>query len=344
MLRALDSSALAMPLRSLLLALFLAITAATLPVRAQTPQFDTWFEAENRAAIDKEIARLQAADPDDRIAQLATARLGVELDGARLDAGIAAVERCVARNEADADCHLWLGRAYGRKAIEAGMLAGLRYTGRIRAHFERAADLAPDWIEPRENLVQFFVLAPAIAGGGKGKAREAIAAYAQRRPVEATLLQAQLNMAEERYAEAEKRLLGFVGSDARGATEVWKNQLGSLGFVYLSSKPPRLEDSARVFAFGASRFPREELFQRGLGRVAQEQGRYAEAMTHFEQALAIRSRPGAHYRLAQVAEKLGDTAKAMLHYEKVLRIGRGVPRSALSEANERLKALQAAAR
>jgi tetratricopeptide (TPR) repeat protein len=75
--------------------------------------------------------------------------------------------------------------------------------------------------------------------------------------------------------------------------------------------------------------------------VAQEQGRYEAAAAHFESALAIRPQPGAHYRLAQVAEKLGDTARAITHYEKTLRFSSGVPRSVLSDANERLKTLGA---
>jgi tetratricopeptide (TPR) repeat protein len=94
-----------------------------------------------------------------------------------------------------------------------------------------------------------------------------------------------------------------------------------------------------VFEFAAGIFPDREIFQRGLGRVAQEQGRYAEAAARFERALAIKAQPGAHYRLAQVAEKLGDTPRAIAHYEKTIRFPHGVPASVLRDASERLRVL-----
>lgn len=322
--------------------LALALSAAFVSgVSAQTPQFDAWFEAEDIGAVEREITRLRQANADDPVALIATARLGLtQRDDGRIVAGIEAMERCLQRNEADARCHLWLGRSYGRRALEAGTVAGLRYAGRIRTHFERAVELEPTSIEARFDLNQFYILAPSIAGGGKSKARESNAAFEKLRPTQATLLYAQLDLAEERFPDAERRLLGFAGSEDRGVRAVWQDQLASLGFVYFSRRPPRLDDAQRVFATAAERFPRNELFRRALGRVAQEQGRFEEAARHFEQALEIKAQPGAHYRLAQVAEKLGDKARAITHYEKTLRHGGDVPAAVLREASQRLRELQ----
>ncbi len=321
-----------------------SLTACLAGATAQTPQFDAWFEADNFAAVDKEIARLAATSADDRTLQLARARLGLALpDDGRIEAGLAAMDACLARNEADYDCQLWAGRLLGRKALEAGMVSGIRYAGRIRAHFERAVALRPDALEARYDLHQFYILAPSIAGGGKGKARDGIAAFARLRPAEAELLQAQLDLAEERHADAERRVLGYPGSEQRELRGVWKDLLTAVGFTHLSAKPPRLDQAQRVFEQAAARFPRDELFLRGLGRVAQEQGRLTQAAELFERAIAIKPQPGAHYRLAQVAEKLGDVSRAITHYEKTLRFPRGVPRSILTDANERLKALQSLA-
>jgi tetratricopeptide (TPR) repeat protein len=309
---------------------------------AQTPQFDAWFAADDFVAVEREAARLLARDPADRTALLARARLGLaDADSNRLAPGIEAMEQCLARNEADAGCHLLMGGLLGRKAIEAGMVSGLRYAGRIREHFERAVALAPRSIEARHSLNQFFILAPAIAGGGKTRARENIASFARLEPAQAALLRAQLDIAQERFAEAETALLGYRGGTDGEAADVWQQELASLGYRHLSAKPPRLAEAQRVMDFAAVRFPRSELFRRGQGRVAQEQGRYEAAAAHFESALAIRPQPGAHYRLAQVAERLGDTARAITHYEKTLRFSSGVPRSVLSDANERLKTLGA---
>lgn len=325
---------------TLAVAALLALCSTLPAAHAQSPQFDAWFERDDYGAVERDIERRLQADADDRVGLIARARLGVVWrDASRLDASIDAMERCLARNADDARCHLWLGRAFGRKALEAGMLAGARYAGRIREHFERAAALEPQALEVRYDLHQFYILAPAVAGGGKSKARAGLAEFARLRPAEAPLLEAQLDLAEERWPDAEAKLLKFAGSDERGVRAVWRDQLAGLGFRYFSAKPPRLDDARRVFEFAAMRFADNELFQRGLGRVAQEQGRYAAAASHFERALAIKPQPGAHYRLAQVAEKLGDTARAIAHYEKTIRSPAGVPPNILRDASERLRVL-----
>lgn len=320
--------------------MLLSLGAFAPVARAQSPEFDTWFDADDFTSIEREIDRRMKSDGDDRIGLIARARLGlVWHDASRLDAAIGAMEGCLARNEADARCHLWLGRAFGRKALEAGTLGGLRYAGRVREHFERAVQLEPQAVDIRYDLHQFYILAPSLAGGGKSKARASLAEFAKLRPAEGPLLEAQLDLAEERIGEAEVRLVTFAGSDDRGVRAVWQDLLAGVGFRYFSAKPPRLDDARRVFEFSAARFADRELFQRGLGRVAQEQGRYADAAAHFERALAIRPQPGAHYRLAQVAEKLGDTARAISHYEKTIRAPHGVPASVLRDASERLRVL-----
>ena len=327
--------------RRLRSALALALCVVLPTAAAQTPQFDAWFDRDDVAAVEREIDRRLAADADDRIGLIARARLGVGWhDASRLEASIEAMERCLSRNEGDARCHLWLGRAFGRKALEAGMLGGIRYASRVREHFERAAALEPQAVDIRYDLHQFYILAPSLAGGGKAKAREGLAEFARLRPAQSPLLEAQLDLAEERLAEAETRLLAFAGPDDRGVRSVWQDQLAALGFRHVAAKPPRLDEARRVFDFAARRFPDQELFQRGLGRVAQEQARYAEAAVHFERALAIKAQPGAHYRLAQVAEKLGDTARAIAHYEKTIRFPHGVPAGVLRDASERLRVLK----
>lgn len=313
------------------------------PCGAQTPRFDAWFEADDFAAIETEADRLLAASAADRTGLVARARLGLAYDDAsKLDAAVAAMQQCLAGNARDATCHLWLGRAYGRKALDAGMLAGVRYAGRIKHHFERAVELDPASIEARASLNQFYLLAPSLAGGGKTKARANTEAYARLRAVEAELLAAQVDLAEEKFDLADKRLLGFGAATDGAVLDLWQQQLAALGFAYLSRPPVRLDDAQRVFEFAARRFPKNELFRRGLGRTAQELGDYELAARRFEEALAIKPQPGAHYRLAQVAEKLGDLTRAVLHYEKTLRFPRGVPAAVQRDASDRLRVLKAA--
>jgi len=317
------------------------VLAPSAPGAAQGAPFDAWFAAGEFAAVEREIEHRLRADSGDRAALLARARLGLEWhDASRLDAAIGAMQRCLERHPDDARCHQWLGRAYGRMALDGAVFGGVRFAGRVRAHLERAAALAPQAIDIRHDLHRFYLLAPGLAGGGRARARASLDEFARLRPAQAPLLRAQLDLAEDRLDGAEAVLLSFAGGDEPALREVWADLLEALGNRHHGARPPRLAEARRVYEFAAARFPERELFQRALGRVAQEQGRYAEAAGHFERALAIRPQPGAHYRLAQVAERLGERERAIEHYEKTLRFPHGAPARVLRDASERLIALQ----
>jgi tetratricopeptide (TPR) repeat protein len=86
----------------------------------------------------------------------------------RWDHAIAQFEKAVELAPKDGVNHLWLGRAYGRKAEHA--LIGIGPAIRTRKEFEIAAQLAPDDPDIRFDLMEFYLEAPEIMGGGKDKA------------------------------------------------------------------------------------------------------------------------------------------------------------------------------
>jgi hypothetical protein len=75
---------------------------------------------------------------------IATVRFNLEAAGApaQLDAAVAAAERCVELAPKLGRRHLWLARALGVKALNAGMRAGLSSASRIRESFVQALALA----------------------------------------------------------------------------------------------------------------------------------------------------------------------------------------------------------
>lgn len=70
--------------------------------------------------------------------------------------------------------HRWLGHAYIEKLQVSGMLKKKGLAERAKDHFMRAVELAPDDIDSRQALIEFYLEAPGIAGGSKAKARENI--------------------------------------------------------------------------------------------------------------------------------------------------------------------------
>ena len=66
--------------------------------------------------------------------------------------------------------HLWLGRAYGRRAETSSFLTAPRLASRARERFERAVALDPGNKAAIGDLFDYYMEAPGILGGGADKA------------------------------------------------------------------------------------------------------------------------------------------------------------------------------
>jgi tetratricopeptide (TPR) repeat protein len=80
------------------------------------------------------------------------------------------LEKAVAQDSLNSDYYDWLGKAYGRRAEEASLLAAFSYAKRTRHSFEKAAALDPKNLEALGDLFEYYLQAPAIVGGGVEKA------------------------------------------------------------------------------------------------------------------------------------------------------------------------------
>ena len=309
---------------------------------AQTPALDAAFDRFDYASVEREAQRLLAANATDAAGLIALARLGAQLGDEKLDPGVAAAERCVAAHPLHAQCQGALGHALGRKAMDGGMVAGLRYAGRIKSSFERAVQLAPDSLEARLDLNSYYLLAPAVAGGGTGKARRNTEEFARLKPELGDLAWAQVEIQDGKLDEVLARLERMPPPEERAARRVWIGTLTSVAYAHLGAQ--RFEAAQRAFELGAQRLPREPEFLRGQGRVAQEQKQFERARRHFESALALSTGPDARlfFRLAQVMEQLAQPAEALRHYEKARSLASPLPRSIRQQIDERIAALRPA--
>lgn len=87
------------------------------------------------------------------------------------DEAIRECELSAASDPTSSTTQMWLGRAYGMKASHANPLVAFSLARKVRSAFERAVQLDPQNIQAMSDLGQFYVYAPAIVGGGLGKAR-----------------------------------------------------------------------------------------------------------------------------------------------------------------------------
>jgi tetratricopeptide (TPR) repeat protein len=129
-----------------------------------------------------------------------------------------ALEKAAALAPGNAECFLWLGRTYGRRAEIANPFSAPGLASKSRQMFERALALDPTNREAAGDLFDYYLGAPGFLGGGENKAEGLAAKVAQRDPAEGHYYQAQLDDRHKEYDSAEKHL--------RAALELAPRQVG----------------------------------------------------------------------------------------------------------------------
>jgi tetratricopeptide (TPR) repeat protein len=81
-----------------------------------------------------------------------------------------ALERAVRLEPNNSQYHLWLGRAYGRRAETSTFLTAPAHASKARDHFEQAFALDTGNLEAAGDLFEYYLEAPSFLGGGLSKA------------------------------------------------------------------------------------------------------------------------------------------------------------------------------
>lgn len=201
-------------------------------------------------------ARL-AQDPSDAAALAAKAEAIVAMQRTgRIDEAVRLGEQCVAAHPQQSGCYLALGDALGAKAKHAGPVSAMGYAAKIRDAFFRAVELDPYNTDARFALLDYYMQAPALVGGGKGKARSLAAQTEAINPAAARLMQAQLALANEDYAQAEERLVSVQPRNDHMVADRQRDLLVELAHRYAADN--RLADSERVLRVVRKRFPERD--------------------------------------------------------------------------------------
>jgi tetratricopeptide (TPR) repeat protein len=257
----------------------------------------------------------------------------------RVEEAIKVGEQCVAAHPQASACHLAFGQALGNKAMNAGsMMAAMRYAGTVRDAIKKAVELEPRNIEARFALLQYYLMAPAIAGGGSGKAKDLVRETAAVSPAASQLMQAQVDIDDDQYAKAEAAVLSVQAGSDEIILDHQRELLATLGHVHLKEK--RYAESERIFGLVQKRFPDSDTGWYGLGRLQQEQGHQREAIAAYDRALATTDTSTTHYRIAQVALAAGDKARAAAEFNKTLTVKTALPNKWRDDAQAQLKSLR----
>lgn len=118
------------------------------------------------------------------------------------DRGISDCERAVALAPNNSQFHLWLGRIYGEKADTVRFMSAAGLARRVRNEFEIAVRLNPNNVDARSDLAEFYLEAPAIIGGGQGKAEAQANSLAAIDPATAHFVKARIAEKKDNFPAA----------------------------------------------------------------------------------------------------------------------------------------------
>lgn len=219
-----------------------------------------------------------------------------------------------------ASAHLWLGNAYAVRLGQVGMFSQIAITPRLRRAYERAVELAPDLLEARYRLVEFYVQAPKVMGGGIEKAKSQVDEIAVRDPAMGHSARGTVLLAEKQIDLA---LTEFAAArDAKPDVERYRLEIG---LVLQRSK--RWQDAFDAFHTWTIEDPAAPTAWYQLGRTVALSGLNTEAgvaaFVHYLHMPLKLDSPGvqhAWFRLGQIYALAGRKDEARTAFGSCLAI------------------------
>jgi tetratricopeptide (TPR) repeat protein len=256
----------------------------------------------------------------------------IALADGRWDRAAEAFERAVRDADGSAVAHYWLARAYAEQARRANVFRQPGLARRTKTQFERAVQLDPDYLDARDGLLQFYLVAPGVMGGSQERAAEQAAEIRRRSPYRGALASARIG-AHQKDTAAVARIYRELTTSHPDSNVGW----ASLFTLQLQQR--RYDEAEQTVAGLLRARPGSTLALYLTGRLAAESGRELE---RGEQALrrylAAPTAPGepsqaaAHWRLGAVLERRGQRDAARGEYQRATALDPALrgPRDALA--------------
>lgn len=324
----------------LLPALLASMIAMLMTPAVSAHEYEALMKAKKYAEAEKAANAKLSTDANNAGAlQVKAELILVEGKTDKLDDAAKYAEQCISAHQQLSECHETLGNVLGTKATAGSMFAAMSYAGKIRDAYLKAVELDPKNFSARSSLLQFYLLAPAIAGGGKSKAQNLVIETAKINSAAGNLLQANIDLKDEKFANAETSALSAIPGDIESLSRLQRGVLFNIGASYVQQK--KFADAERMFGELQQRYPDKYQGAFGMGRSLQEQGKHKEAYSWFEKAQTLESNAAIYYRLAQCLQAMSDKPKAISYFEKALSYKPSLNKKMRADAEDQLKALKA---
>ena len=227
---------------------------------------------------------LAVANPAHGDIQFYLGRLALQ----RNDAAPAVVylEKAAALSPRDSRIHHRLGDAYGLSARKAGLFAQMGWAKKCLAAYEKAVALNPENIEARSALLNYYLLAPSMVGGGKNLALQQAVTIKQKDPVAGRLAMAAVYLADKKYALAFQEYDEALRANPTDYTALF--QVGRLAAITGEQSERGLKSLRQCLELKPTEnAPPHAAVHWRIGFILAQQGEHANARQAYEAALKL---------------------------------------------------------
>ncbi|MDI4631962.1 tetratricopeptide repeat protein [Pelomonas sp. V22] len=293
------------------LAALLGLALGTAQAQFKDAQLQSLLDSGKTLELERVAQARLAAKAGDAEAIAALGLVAMNLgEEKKIDVAVNRLEQCTGKQSPSALCHYVLGSLAGTQAMNASVFRMPSLAGKSRDNLKRAVELDPQLYEAREALLQYYLMAPGIVGGGVDKAQTLIAESEKLNPEHAKFLRAKQASADKQWAVVERELAAVKPGQDLELRKMLRKSWSQLGAAQLSAKQA---DSARAtFERLQHDFPEHAAGPYGLARVLTEQNKPDEALALLERARGLEG--GAtypiDYRLGLAWLAKGDKAQA----------------------------------
>jgi len=305
--------------------LFLLLTSISTLGQSVTTGKQLW-EQKKYSEARKQLLAIKKDSKDFAAAQYFLGR--VAFDEKKYDEAEEFFETAIDTNDKVADYHTWYGNTLGTIAADANLFKQASLGPKMKSAWEKAVQLDPKTVDARESLIQYYLQAPAIAGGSVDKAIEMANEIKKLKPAEGHRQLGNIYYREKKYAEAEKEFIAMTKIDA--------TLTPGLANFYVLQK--QYEKAFALFETSLKQNPEDMLATYQIGKLSAVSGQQLDrgeaCLRKYFTYTPQKNEPshaGANMRLAQIMEKRGKKSEAKSLYELAIKAD-----ATLKEAKEGL--------
>ncbi|HKS07268.1 MAG TPA: tetratricopeptide repeat protein [Gemmatimonadaceae bacterium] len=217
------------------------------------------------------------------------------------------------------NAHLCLGQAYVQQLSDAAFFKQPFIAGKARGRFDRAVELDSNNYDARDARATYYMYAPAIGGGGMGKARAEAEVARKIDPYRGGLLRGDIEQHDKQIAAAENEFHALMRAypDSVSPFSRLVNMYQSVG---------RFAEAFNAIDARLARMPNETVSRYMFAKTSAMSGERLEQGESMIRAyikegnFAVASEAHAHNRLGMILEKRKDFAGALAEYEAAARL------------------------